>query len=379
MAAYSTAQVDELLADEVAEIRSSPMRWRRLGLVAAALGTAGALVGIAMPRAPTPMEEMHQVVVKTHSFMQAVLERALAADGEASDDLMTEIGLTVAEKGTTPDKMKVAAHWRPASEEHDAMQAIFSFKAKTEKGNALKKQLEKVIEAGKNAKDTDIPPPVLDSFNQMTVSVDGDDVHIHLVPTKKELENTPTWDDKVNQDMLDAKASLKFEIGTGHDFGQMANNAAGCPYTLLGGFRASMTTKVARAMIEEALANPPVPIPEEDRVVLKVLSAMDSFDEHTTANYHKSKFEKALCQVEPEQAKQQMKMIKRMAPHLARKHFGEDMVEALTGLAEYSDSFRSIRFVGMMPANYEIAFEFENLKLAPVFKEFFSMPPSAET
>merc|ERR1712194_378811 len=126
-----------------------------------------------------------------------------------------------------------------------------------------------------------------------------------------------------------------------------------------------MSTKLARALVEAIETNSPVDISPVQKKELDVFKALDSMSAHLTTTYTKEKLEKSVCSKDPEATKAEMEGMKAAAPHFLKKFFGEDFVVALTGLHEFSHSVKSIRFVGMLPANYEIALEFDNFKLAP--------------
>merc|ERR1740120_70208 len=113
-------------------------------------------------------------------------------------------------------------------------------------------------------------------------------------------------------------------------------------------------------MVEAATTDLPTNIYYAYKKELDVLNALDSISAHVTTTYTKEKMEKLICTNDPEATKAEMEQIKAIAPHYAKHMFGQEFVEALTGLAEYSNSFRSIRFIGVLPANYEADLELEN-------------------
>jgi len=368
MVEYSTAQVDDFLADEVNETRPSPMRWRRFGFAAATLATVCALVGATSPRAPTPFEEMQHTVIKTHFFIQKVVERSLMAaksDGGPS----TTIGFTLKEKDRTPNAMKMTAHLRPSTDDVQA-EVIFSFRAKPDHGSKLHDKLKVLFAVGEVSKGAISQTKEL--LSRLKPRQDGDDVHIHLAPTEEELKNVPHFDD-IDQGIMQSEQSFKFEMGTGHDFGEIVSNANPCPATLFGGVKVSMSTSLADALAESLVSECPFDLCEHKKQI-EMFEALDSLSADVTTTYTKEKLEKtANCTADKAaEAKASMEELRQTLPHYAFENFGGDFVEALTGLAEDSEGFRSIRFVGMLPASYELALEFENLKLTPVFKEFFT-------
>lgn len=383
MAEYSAAQMDESLAEEVLVAQSAPKPWRRFGLVAAALGTVGAVVGMTRPRVLTPVQQMHQMAHMSHSFLQAFVERALSD----TETLTVDMGLTFAEAGVEPKVMTIEAYLRPAentAKNPEKPHITVAFNAKADQGKALKDQFQKVLDTGKehlNEK-SDGAGAALD---MVSVSSHEDKVYIRITPPPMGVSKK---DEKRLTQGMEAKPTLKFSVGTGRDFEQMVANIHTCPSTLPGGFTISASTQLAEALFEtleqvagkvdaghaRTIAQAKEMLGRVDSRGVKPLEGISSLSSQSTVRYNKEALEAATCDKSGEgERKEQVEgakmMLQQMLPEGTRK--------AAAGLAEYADSLHFIRFTGFLPDDYELRVDFTNFKLTPVIKEFLQQPARA--
>lgn len=387
MAAYSIAQMEESLTEEVVVPQAAAKPWKRFGLVAAVLGCVGGVVAMTRPQELTPMQQMQQMAHTGHAFMQAVALRALADNGHSTS---VDLGMTFAPEGEEPNAMSMKAYLQPAKEEGKKSAAVIvTFKAKEGSGEDLKTQFEKALTAAKehvgSAEGGGEEAAAV--FDLVAVSNEEDKVHLRITPPGP-LPEVPEEDKKTLEEGMQAKPTLELELSTGRDFQQMVDNIHGCEATLPGGIKISATTKLATAIVStvedmgaQLGARQHGREIHQAKMMLKeaeAVAAFSSFSSQSTVRYNPEKLEAAACpqsEEEKEHKKKQIEFMKGMMPHLLGHNLGAGTVKELAGLSEHADSLHSIRVVGALPDGYELHAEFKDVKLTPVITELLA--PSA--
>jgi len=371
MAAYSTAQMEENLSEEVFVSQSAPKPWRRFGLVAAALGTVGAVVGMTRPQVLTPVQQMQQMAHMSHSFLQAFVARALQEEKALSVDM----GLTLAEEGREPNAMTIDAYLRPGQEDETAkgkQELVFAFKAKSDLGDSLKGEFDKMKDEGKK---------LLKDHAQMLedmvkVSSEGDivTIRIDVPPMGNDMQ------EEAAKGMGAVKPSFKFSIGTGRGFDEMVDKIAEgvCPVTLPGGVKLSVSTQLATALfetMEKAASKAKMHGHAEQIGKMKAMlgsvegpmEGISSLSSQTTVGYNKEAMEKSeMCCHFP--GKEEMSGPMQQVRGGLQKLVPPPIAKIVEGLAQYSKSLHYIRFTGL-PDGYELHVDFVNFKLTPVLKK----------
>jgi len=371
--------MDESLVEEVVP-QAAPKSWRRFGMVAAALGTAGAIFGVTRPKSLTTLQKMQRVAHVGRSFMQAVVTRALQDDDEG---ISIDMGMVFAAADLEKfEGVSAAVYLRPAEDEDANNEHItVTFQAKEDQGKALADEFQKILDGVKeHFKDAEDAPPVWDMFE---VSQDEDDSDKVLVTfTNPDEPDFGEETDNLEEGMA-AKPTLTLMVHTGRDFQEMVDNIHGCGATLHGGINITASTKLAMALLhamnhveEEELGGMGYnPYETEQRVQeTKTFEAFSSVSSHSDIRYDTAKLEDAVCDAEEsDEKKEQVEQVKAMLPHMLVGEVGEDTVRAAAGLSEYADHLISIQ-IGGFPHNYEIQMYFENFQLTPVISEFLQLP-----
>jgi len=384
MAAYSTAQMEESLTEEVVVPQAAAKPWKRFGLVAAVLGCVGGVVAMTRPQELTPMQQMQQMAHTGHAFMQAVALRALADTGHS---ISVDLGMTFAPEGEEPNAMSMKAYLQPAKEEGKKSAAVIvTFKAKEGKGGDLKTQFEKALTAAKDhvGSEEGGNEEAAAMLDLVAVSNEEDKVHLRITPP---LPEVPEEDKKTLEEGMQAKPTLELELSTGRDFQQMVDNIHGCQATLPGGFKISATTKLAAAIVStvedmgaQLGAHQSMEIHQAKKMLEShAFAAFSSVSSQSTVRYNPEKLEAAACpqsEEEKEHNKNHIESMKGMMPRLLGHTLGAGTVKELAGLSEHADSLHSIRVVGTLPDGYELHAEFKDFKLTPVITELLA--PSAE-
>jgi len=393
MAGYSSAQLEESLAEDEVVPQAAPKSWRRFGLVVAALGTAGAIVGMTRPKSLTSLQKMQQVAHVGHSFMQAVVARALQ---EGDGGISVHAGMIFAPVGLEEfPGVSAEVYLRPAEEEAAEAHVSVTFQAKVDEGEALKEQFQSILDGAKK-KMADGPhaemAPMLDSFE---VANDIDKVHIIFTPPPPPPPTTEEADEmwglrKAEQELekgMAHKPTLRLAVHTQRDFQEMVDNIHTCAPTVPGGVNITAHTKLAKALIDamsdvgdevDAMMNGgrhhsgPPGAAKRDAMVMQAFS---SFSSHSDIRYNTEKLAAAVCDAEESQRnKDNIEMMKGVLPHMLIPMIGEETVKSLAGLKDHASHLHSIRFAGIFPDNYEIYVEFVNFHLTPIISEFLQLP-----
>jgi len=378
MADYSAAQMEESLAEEVVVPQAAPKPWKRIGLVAAVLGCAGAVVGLTRPQKLTQMQQMLQTAQMSHSFMQAFVERALQDGAEKS--MTVDMGLTFAEAGVEPTAMTIEAYLRPAEEPANTPEphVVIAFNAKADQAEALKDQIQKVLDELKEM--MELPADLV------ALTADEEKVYITITPPPMGMSEE---DEEGVEQGMEAKPSFKFSLGTGRDFEQMVAHPGACPVTLPGGFKISASTQIAEALFE-TMEDVAAKAGNRGHVfhirqakkmfgmVEKPLESISSLASHSAIRYNKEALEASpACDAtdgEWKMMNQKFQKFKDDVPEMVPKKISE----ALSGLAEHADSFAYIRFASFLPRDYEVHVDFTNFKITPVIKGLLQKPEPAE-
>jgi len=387
MAEYSTAQMEESLAEEEIVPAAAPRPWRRAGMVAAALGTVGAVFGMTRPQQLTTLQKMKRVAHVGHSFMQAVVKRAL---DDEDDGITVDVTDIFAPAGMDEfPGVSAQFYLRPAEDEDAETEFRVTFVSKEGAGEDLQTQLQKVIDS---AKDHCLNPPEegpsrrlqeegdCDMFDQIKLEDGEEDGLVDLVLTPP-ADMLGEEEDKLEEGMA-AKPTLELKVQTGRTVDEMVEAMHGCPWTLPGGLSITANTKLATALLnvvddmsEQVLDPHESSAVKQAMQAKKVFEAFSSFSLQSETRYNPEKFEAAICDnKESKQQKQQIEFIKGALPYLLVPMLGEETVKAAAGLGEFADHVKSIRFSGSLPANYEIYAEFDNFAILPVVSELLQLP-----
>lgn len=353
MAEYSTAQMDESLTEEVAVPEAAPKSWRRFGLVAAALGTVGAIFGMTRPQSLTPVQQMQQMAHASHSFMQAVVARAL---DDTAGDLSVQMGMIFAPKDLEDwTGLSVHAHLRPAGETPEKPFVRVTFMATEGKGQRLKAQLQKTLREAKKYMNRNLRNPQ-EVFDQIELSNDGDLVHVTVQqdipfnPAEMDIE-TPT---------------MELSLKLGASFQEIVDNSHGCDFTLLGGVNVNGSTQLAKAIMD-TVGDELGPLPP----AAGALAAFDKIASNSVIKYDEAALEKATCNAKDlRQDFRSFKRMKRQVRDQAPNVLGPNTVKEATKLKRFADHVHSLHVGGVLPNNYEIYAEFENFELTPVIADF---------
>lgn len=359
MAEYSTAQMDESLTEEVVP-EAAPRSWRRFGLVAAALGAVGAIFGMTKLQSLTPAQQMQQMTHAGHSFMQAVVARALQ---ETTEDLSVHMGMAFAPKDMDGwNGLSAQAHLRPAEEKAKKPFVRVTFMAKEGQGDKLKAAFKKVVREAQSFMTGDdgpgLPQEAEDGLDALKITNDGDTVQITTTDKDKVFGRQPQLD-------LEGEPSLELSIRTGRDFQEIVDNIHGCDSTVLGGINVSASSKLAKAIIET--------VGDEitGKKSMSRLAAFNKLSSTTTIEYDEAALEAATCDARDLRAnfrsyREFKKMVKEQAPGV----LGPKTVKAASRLKNSADYVHSLHIGGALPNDYEIYVEFENFKLTPVIADF---------
>merc|ERR1719412_2759129 len=116
-------------------------------MVAAVVGTAGAIFGMTRPKSLTTLQKMQQVAHVGRSFMQAFVTRALQDDGE-----VVYIDMSQVFAATDLEEFEGVTAWvnlRPAEddedEDADGEHITVTFQAKEEQGEALADEFQSIF------------------------------------------------------------------------------------------------------------------------------------------------------------------------------------------------------------------------------------------
>lgn len=386
MAGYSTAPMEEGLAEKEVVPQAAAKSWRRFGMVAAALGSAGAIFGMTRPKSLTTLQKMQQVAHVGHSFMQAVVTRALQ-DGD--EGISVDMGMIFAPTDLeTFEGVSAEVYLRPAEDNADPHASV-TFQAKEEQGKALADQFQKILDEAKEHmktenEDNEHLDEMLAPFDMFDISQDDEDsdkVRITFTPPEQ-----PNFGD--DQELLEegmaAKPTLTLMVHTGRTFQEMVDNIHGCMATLEGGINITASTKLAMALLgvmndmgDQGLHEVGYPPHAADHMKeeMMALEALSSISSKSDIRYDTAKLEEAVCDAEEsERQKEQIEQFKAMAPHMLVPMIGEQTVRAAAGLSEYADHLHSFRLAGALPHDYEIYMEFENFHLTPVIAELLQLP-----
>jgi len=358
MAEYSTAQMDESLT-EVVVPEAAPRSWRRFGLVAAALGTVGAIFGMTKFQSLTPAQQMQQMTHAGHSFMQAVVARALQ---ETTEDLSVHMGMAFAPKDMDGwNGLSVQAHLRPAEEEAKKPFVRVTFMAKEGQGGKLKAGFKKVVREAQNFMTGDdgpgLPQEAEDGLDALKITNDGDKVDITITDKDRVFGRPPELD-------MEGEPSLELSIKTGRDFQEIVDNIGGCDSTLLGGINVSASSKLAKAIIDT--------VGDEFAGIKKnPLAAFNKLSSTTTIKYDEAKLEAATCDAKDlREDFRNYRQFKRTVKEQAPEVLGPKTVKAASQLKNSADYVHSLHIGGALPNGYEIYVEFKNFKLTPVIADF---------
>jgi len=384
MAGYSTAPMEEGLAGEGVAPQAASKSWRRFGMVAAALGSAGAVFGMTRPKSLTTLQKMQQVAHVGHSFMQAVVTRALQDDG---DGIQIDMGMILAPTDLeTFEGVSAEVFLRPAEEGVDPHASV-TFQAKEEQGKDLADQFQKILDGAKEhfeklyAQGFDNAHETMSEIDMFDVSQDVEDSDkVRITFTPPEQPNFGEEEENLEAGMA-AKPTLTMMVQTGRNFQEMVDNIHGCIATLDGGINITASTKLAMALFEVmndmvggmGLRGRGYPHEMAAQMVqkMKALEAFSSVSSKSDIRYDTAKLEDAVCDAEEsEEHKEQVEQMKAILPQMLAPQIGEQTVRAAAGLSEYADHLHSFRLAGVLPKGYEIYMEFENFHLTPVIAEF---------
>lgn len=366
MAEYSPTQLEENLDREVVP-QAAPKSWRRFGMVVAALGTAGAIFGVTRPKSLTTLQKMQQVVHAGHSFIQAVVARALQDD----DNVHLKMGMIFAPVELEKFEGVSAAVFLRPSEDGTEDQFTVKFQAHKEQGQALADQFQTILDGVLENCDEEQGCPK-EMFEHVDVSHDEetDKVSIKLTPPVPDMGP----DEEEFEKGMAEKPTLEMMIHTGRDFEAMVENMHGCPDTIEGGVNFTASTKIAQALLEVMRDQMGGMWATEMKQALKTFSSLSSVSSHTEVRYHTEKFEASVCNAEEsDEQKQMIEDMKVALPQELVPIIGEEAVKAAGELKDYADHLDSVLLTGM-ENNYEIYMEFENFHLTPVIAEFMQLP-----
>lgn len=392
MAAYSTAQMEESLAEEEVVPQAAPKSWRRFGMVVAALGSAGAIFGMTRPKSLTTLQKMQQVAHVSHSLMQAVVAKALQDEAEG---ITADAGIIFAP--VTLDEFEgvsAQVHLRPAEAKGADPKMSVTFQAKDGEGALLKEQFQNILDGAKETmkegpyaqmvdmlKGVEVEFPCTENDDNSTEN-DDNKVRIHFSPPAP--PNLGKKDEKKLEEGMAAKPTLQLAIHTGKDFQEMVDTIHECPVTILGGVNITASTKLAKALVE-AMTDMGTELDDGNHLSgseaerdVHILQAFSSFSSHSEVRYNTEKLVASACKGhEGKEQKEQIEQMKAALPHMLAPVIGEETVKTLAGLKDHVSHLHSIRLAGGLPEDYEIYMEFENFHLTPVIAEFLQLPDAA--
>jgi len=302
-------------------------------------------------------QQMHKMAHTGHSFMQAVVARALDDNTKA---MSVDLEVTFAPDGMEDwNGLKVQAHLRPAEEKGAKPFVRATFKAQDGKGEQLSAQFQKVLDETKAYWDKS-GADVEEMFNNFDVSTDDDDSDLVLITFHPDVELPPFSEDDDEAE----KPTMEISIKTGRDFQEMVDNIHGCELTLPGGFTMTASTELAKAIMgtlkEAGMAGPMSP-----------LAAFSKLSSHTEMRYDTAELEAATCDEEAVEGRlQQVEEFKKNAKSMLSEQIGAEAVEAARGLADFADHLESFEVGGGLPDDYEIHLDFEGFELTPVIAKF---------
>merc|ERR1712087_552931 len=315
-----------------------------------------------------------------HSFMQAVVTRALQDDDEG---IAVDMGLTFAPVGLEDWKgVSAHAYLRPAEEKGADPHVRVTFQAKDDEGETLKEEFQKILDGVKENMEG-FPEDI--TIEISTDEDDGDKVRITISPPS-EADGPgmiPEEDETLLEEGIAAKPTFEMEIHTARTFQEIVDNLHGCPATLDGGRKMTASTKLAKAFLDamadigEQGLRGMIPNRRQRREAREYMTRMRalgdafaSFSSHSDTRYDTEKLNAAVCdEEESEQQREVIEQVKGALPHMLPQMIGEETVKTAAGLKDYADPLHSIRFAGGLPEDYEVYIEFDNFHLTPVISE----------